>query len=309
MERQPPEPLSRPGVAYALLAYVVWGFAPIFWKLTVAYPSTELLAYRVLSSVLIGLAVAAITGAGPALRDALRSWRSAGAVLAAALMIAINWLTFIYAVQTDRILATSLGYYINPLVNVLFGLVLLGERLSRVQGIAVGLAAAGVAIQTLLVGELPWISLVLAGSFGLYGLVRKLGPAEPVAGFALETAVLTPIALAYLGVLGLRGEDTIRHDGFMTWLLVAGSGLLTAVPLLAFASAARRLPLSTLGMFQYIAPSLAFALAVAFYGETLTTGHGASFGCVWLALALFAWDSSRGSARRAGVPEPAEARS
>jgi chloramphenicol-sensitive protein RarD len=221
----------------------------------------------------------------------LRVPRAAAAVAAAAALIATNWLVFIYAVQTDRILATSLGYYINPLVNVLVGMLVLRERLSRAQGIAVALAGAGVAFQTWQLGTLPWISLVLAASFGLYGFVRKVAPAPPLAGFCLETVMLAPVAAIALAWLGARGEAVIPSAGLGSIVLVAGSGLLTAAPLLAFASAAKRLPLSTLGFFQYLAPSIAFGLAVLLYDEPLTTAHVVGFGCVWSALALVMWDS------------------
>lgn len=287
------EPLSREGVAYALLAYGVWGFAAIYWKWTAAFPSTELLAYRVLASMGVALILVAATGAHGKVREALATRRSILAVLTASVFIGVNWLVFIYAVQTDRILATSLGYYINPLVNVLFGMALLGERLTRPQGIAVGLAASGVAIQTFMMGSLPWISLVLASSFGMYGLVRKTAPVEPLAGYTLETLTLAPAALVFLGWLATQGASTIPEQEPAVWALVAASGLITAVPLLAFASAARRLPLSTLGMFQYIAPTIAFGIAVKIYGEPFTAGHAVSFGCVWLALGIFAWDSTR----------------
>lgn len=299
------EPLSREGVAYALLAYFVWGFAAIYWKWTSAFPSTEILAYRVLASMAIGWLLVVATGGLAQVRATIRSRRALGAIVAASLLIGTNWLVFIYAVQTDRILATSLGYYINPLVNVLFGLVLLGERLSRAQTIAVALAATGVAIQTAMLGTLPWISLVLAVSFGLYGLVRKTAPAEPLTGYALETLTLSPLALLFLAALSVAGDARIPQQGPMTWLLVAASGLLTAVPLLAFASAARRLPLSTLGMFQYLAPTLSFGVAVALYDEPLELGHAFSFGFVWLALAIFAWDASQ--AGEAAAPPDSEA--
>jgi chloramphenicol-sensitive protein RarD len=295
-------------VGYALLAYSVWGFAAIYWKWTSAFPATELLAYRVLAAMSIALALVAATGAGGMVRQALATRHSIQMVLAASGLIAVNWLVFIYAVQTDRILATSLGYYINPLVSVLFGMLLLGERLTRPQGIAVALAASGVAIQTLMLGSLPWISLVLATSFGLYGLVRKTAPVEPLAGYALETLTLAPPALALLAWIGLRDQATIPQQEPAIWLLVAASGLITAVPLLSFASAARRLPLSTLGMLQYIAPTIAFVIAVVGYGEPVALGNAVSFGCVWLALAIFAWDSARSDtptlAPRARAPEP-----
>jgi chloramphenicol-sensitive protein RarD len=277
-------------MGHALVAYGIWGIAPVYWKVTAAFPSSELLAYRVLSSFAIALLLLAATRRFGEIRVSVASARAAAAVVAAALLIATNWLTFIYAVQTDRILATSLGYYINPLVNVLFGLVLLRERLSRPQGIAVVLAALGVAWQTWALGELPWISLLLATSFGLYGLVRKLAPATPLAGYGLETLILSPFALGFLAWLVSRGDATVGGASAGFQALVWASGIITALPLVAFASAAKRLPLTTLGMFQYLAPTLSFLLAVTFYGEEFRLEHAVSFGLVWLALALYGWD-------------------
>jgi chloramphenicol-sensitive protein RarD len=294
------------GALYAVLAYGIWGVAPIYWKATRFVPPAELLAYRVLWSFAVALVlIVALRNAGGLWR-ALRSPRSAAAAVVAGLLLAANWLTFIWAVQHDRILATSLGYYINPLVNVLFGLVLLRERLTRAQSLAVLLAGAGVALETIALGELPWIALVLAGSFGLYGLVRKLGPAAPLTGFAIETLTLAPLALAYLASLDGAGSPLADADTG-TQLLIAGSGPLTAAPLLAFASAAKRLPLSLLGMFQYIAPSIALVIAVSLYGEPFTRAHLASFGCVWLALGLTMWDSFQRMPRQAVATAQEEA--
>jgi len=298
MQTQPAQP-SVTGVSHALIAYGIWGFAAVYWKAMDAFPAHELLGYRVLASFAVALMLVSGARAWSGVIALVRQPRALASVALAASLIAMNWLVFIYAVQTDRILATSLGYYINPLVNVVLGLLLLGERLNRAQGIAVALAAAGVMFQTWQLGSLPWISLVLAGSFGLYGFVRKTAPAPPLAGFCLETAILAPVAAAALFWLGARGEGSIASAGVGTGLLVAGSGLLTAGPLLAFASAARKLPLSTLGMFQYLAPTITFLLAVGLYDEPFTAAHAASFGCVWAALALCLWDSLQ-----RGTPEP-----
>ena len=291
MQSDAPDSHTATGVFHALVAYGIWGFAPIYWKETDHFPAHELLAYRVLSAFAVALLLLLATGLWRDVTPVLRAPRRAAALAAASALIATNWLVFIYAVQTDRILATSLGYYINPLVNVLLGLVLLGERLSRAQSIAVALAAVGVGMLAWRTGGVPWISLVLAASFGLYGLMRKLAPTPPVVGFGLETLLLAPIALATLAVMDERGAALVpAASAGMKWL-VAASGLITAAPLIAFASAANRLPLSTLGMFQYLAPTLAFLLAVTFYGESFTLGHAVSFGCVWAALGLSAWDS------------------
>ena len=279
------------GALYALLAYGTWGFAPIYWKEVEHFPAPELLTWRVLASFGVGLAMIAAMRAGPEFTAALRAPRSAASGALAGLLLAVNWLVFIWAVQNDMILATSLGYYINPLVNVLLGMLILRERLSRVQALAVGVATIGVAVQAFEQGELPWVALVLAASFGLYGLVRKVGPAAPLVGFGIETLTLAPLAAAYLAWQALRGAAAVPASGAGMQWLVAASGLVTALPLLAFASAAKRLPLSMLGMFQYLAPTLAFLLAVGVYGEPFTWGHAVSFGCVWVALALSMWET------------------
>lgn len=292
--------LDATGVSHALIAYGIWGFAPIYWRETAHVPAPEILAYRILSAFAVALLLVVVAGVWGDVMRVLRSPWATAAVVLACVLLATNWLTFIHAVQTDRILATSLGYYINPLVNVVLGLALLGERLTRTQGVAVAIAAAGVCYQTWEQGSLPWISLVVATSFGLYGLVRKLAPAPPLAGFGLETLTMAPFAAGFLWLLS-EGSDAVvpSTSSAMKWL-VAGSGLLTAAPLLAFASAANRLPLSSLGMFQFIAPTLAFLIAVTFYDEAFTRGHAVCFGCVWIALALFGWES-----RRRG-PQPVE---
>jgi chloramphenicol-sensitive protein RarD len=279
------------GALYALTAYGIWGFAPIYWVETRRFPAPELLAWRVLASLGTALLFVAMLRSWREFGAALRSSRSAGSAILAGLLLGLNWGIFIFAVQQGRILETSLGYYINPLVNVLLGLLILGERLSRAQTLAVLLATLGVAIQAIGQGTPPWIALALAGSFGVYGLVRKLGPAAPLVGFAIEALTLAPLAGVYLLHLSARGDAAVPGASpGMQWL-VAGSGPLTALPLLAFASAARRLPLSSLGMFQYLAPTLSFLLAIGVYGEPFTRNHALCFACVWLALALYFWDS------------------
>jgi chloramphenicol-sensitive protein RarD len=289
--RESAQGLDATGVSHAVIAYGIWGFAPIYWKVTASFPAPELLAWRMLASLAVAWLLVASAGVFADVGRVLRSPRAVAAVGLSCLLLSANWLTFIYAVQTDRILSTSLGYFINPLMSVLLGLAVLRERLSRAQSLAVCIAAAGVACQTWLHGELPWISLVLASAFGLYGLVRKLASATPLTGFGLETLGMAPFALGFLWLLWQRGDAVMPEaDTGMRWL-VAGSGLLTAGPLVAFASAAKRLPLYALGMFQFVAPTLSFLLAVVFYGEAFTLGHMISFGCVWLALALFSWDA------------------
>jgi chloramphenicol-sensitive protein RarD len=291
-DRSAPSSASA-GVLYALGAYGIWGIAPVYWKALEVVPATQILAHRVLWSVLVGLLLLLLTRRGSEFRAVLGSRRHLLPMLASAALIGTNWLTFIFAVETDRILDTSLGYYINPLINVLFGMAFLRERLRRPQILAVLLAAAGVSQMVISLGTLPWISLVLAVTFALYGLVRKVAPVMPLVGFTLETALLAPLAGAYLLFVHAKGSDALVHASDGVRVLIACTGLFTAAPLLCFNSAAKRLRLSSIGLIQYIAPSMALLLAVVFYAEPFTRVHAVTFACVWLALAIYTLDSAR----------------
>jgi chloramphenicol-sensitive protein RarD len=281
------------GVLYALGAYGIWGIAPAYWKALEVVPATQILAHRVLWSMLVGFLLLLVTRSASELGSVLRSRRHVLPMLVSAALIGINWLTFIWAVATDRILDTSLGYYINPLINVLFGTVFLRERLRAWQIVAVLLAAVGVVQMVFSLGTLPWISLVLAVTFALYGLVRKVAPVMPVVGFTLETTLLAPLGGAYLLLVHANGSNALLHASGEVKILIACTGVFTAAPLLCFNSAAKRLRLSTIGLFQYIAPSMAFLLAVVFYGEPFTRVHAITFVCVWLALGIYTLDSAR----------------
>ena len=293
MEAQKNSHTSSLGVAYALAAYGIWGFAPMYWRALESIPAAQLLAHRVLWSMVVGVALLLLTRRASELRAVLRSRRRLLPMLLSALLIGGNWLVFLFAVETNRVLDTSLGYYINPLISVLMGTLLLGEKLRPWQIAAVSLAAVGVLLLTLSFGKLPWISLVLALSFALYGLVRKLAPVMPVVGFTLETAILAPLGLAYLLFVRGNGSDASADATIGLQLLIVGTGAFTAVPLLCFNSAAKRLKLSTVGLFQYIAPSISFVLAVALYDEPFMRAHAVAFACVWLALAIYTFDSLR----------------
>jgi chloramphenicol-sensitive protein RarD len=223
-------------------------------------------------------------------------------LMVTSVLIAINWLTYIYAVVTGHVLEASLGYYLNPLVNVLLGVVLLKERLSRPRIVATLLAAAGVAVLAAGAGSGLWISLTLAASFGLYGFVRKVAPVDALEGLSIETALLAPISLGWILWLHQAGVGSFGAFGWRTDLLLALGGAVTAVPLLLFTAAARRLPYSTLGFLQYIAPSLQFLLAVLAFGEPLTTAHMLCFGAIWAALAIFTLDGWRASRIRPVQP-------
>lgn len=287
---------SWSGAIYATAAYGFWGLTPLYWKAVEEVPPGELLGHRILWSCAVGVALVAAARAWPEVRRCLTSPRHGLPILLAALLLAVNWLVFLWAIANDRVLATSLGYYVTPLVNVGLGVSFLGERLSGSQVAALALATAGVVILALGLGEPPWIALALAGTFGAYGLVRKRAPVGPVAGFGVEMLLLAPCAAAYLLLLGADGGVALSGADGRVQALVAGSGAVTAVPLLWFTSAAQRLRLATLGFFQYLAPSVAFLLAVFAFGEPFTRTHALAFGFVWLALAVY----SRGAFRIPG---------
>lgn len=284
--------LSRDGVAFALAAYLAWGLAPVYWKQLLAVDSLDVIAHRALWSALLAAGLVLATGR---LREmpAIFSGRTAIALVASAAMLLCNWWIFVWAVQADRIVDTSLGYYLNPLLNVALGMLFFRERLTRAQWIAVGLAATAVAFMAWDLGRLPWISLALASSFAIYGVLRKWAPVSSIAGFSFETAVLVLPCLAWIGVASAQGRDPWQQPEVFTptvMALLAGGGLVTAFPLLCFASAARRLPLSVVGLFQYIAPSMALLLAVLLYGEPFTRAHAVGFPLIWAGLAIFSWD-------------------
>lgn len=288
----------RAGLLAGLGAYGLWGLLPIYFKLLPGVSALELVAHRIVWSVVFLAFVVAGYRLGPALIAVCRQPRLLGALTLSSLLIAINWAVYMWAIETDHIVAGSLGYFLNPLVNVLLGTLVLKETLKRGQFIAVLIAGAGVAI--LAVGEWQtlWISLSLAASFAFYGLVRKLTPVSAAVGLSVETIILAPVALAYLYWLSTQGT-LMFGQGSLLSLGMIGTGAITAIPLMLFARAARSLPLVTLGLMQYIAPSIQFFVGILLYGETLSPERWASFALIWAALVLFVWDSLRGWPRRA----------
>lgn len=287
---------AREGIMAGISAYFVWGLVPIFFKQMSAIPAGEIIAHRVIWSLLLMAAIIVFTrGFGAALKVARQPKQLLRIAVAAALVMA-NWLIFVYGVNTGRILETSLGYFILPLFNVALGVLVLKERLRRWQWLAVALAATGVLIETLRVGGLPWISLTLAATFGLYGLLRKQLPLDAAGGLFLETACMTPPALIYLGWLQFTGQG---HFGLFTQpnvtqdLMLVATGAITAVPLLLFAIAARRLPLSMLGFLQYLAPSISFTVAVLLYQEPLGFARALGFVAIWAGLVVYTLDMLR----------------
>ncbi|GAB4384846.1 MAG: EamA family transporter RarD [Elainellaceae cyanobacterium] len=274
------------GALYAVLAYSSWGLLPIYWKFFGKTPAVEVLSHRIIWSMLFLAGLLLLQHRGAELGQLRHSPKHLRILLATAILLSFNWGLYIYGVNTDRVIETSLGYFINPLVNVLLGFVFLKERLNRAQTIAVGLASLGVAYFVWQFGQIPWIALALALSFGLYGLLRKVVPVSPMVGLTVETLLVTPIALIFVGVLAATGVGQLGVDWRITGLFV-GAGVMTSFPLLWFNNAAKRLRLSTLGFFQYLAPTLQLLLGVFLYHEPFTPTHLITFGLIWLALLIY----------------------
>lgn len=282
----------RVGSLYAIAAFGFWGLTPVYYKLMPHVPPVEVLAHRVVWSVVFGALFVSLVSAWPAVRSALSSPRTLRALALTAALVSTNWLIYIYAVVSDQVMATSLGYYINPLVNVLLGMLFLGERLGRGRTLAVALAAMGTASLAFELGGLPWISLTLAFSFGFYGLIRKRLGLPAMAALFVETLLVAPLALLALGWFGVQGESAFGSD-LRTTVLLIFAGPVTLLPLLWFAEAARRLPLITVGFFQYLAPTLTFLLATLVYSEPFTLAWAVTFVLIWSGLAVFTIDSVR----------------
>jgi chloramphenicol-sensitive protein RarD len=286
------------GLGYALLAYGSWGLFPLFWKLLEHISSLELVAHRVVWSCAAYLVLVLARGRMSELRRALVSAKVLRTIVPSALLIATNWLVFIYAVSTDRVLHASLGYFLNPLVSIVLGMVFLRERLRPAQWVAVALACMGVAFMASLAEGIPWIGLVLAVTFGAYGLLRKVAPVDGLMGATMESVLMVPIGGVWLAMLAMDGTGAMGRSGLGIDLLLVSAGFITAAPLVWFANAARLLTLRTLGFMQYIAPTGQFTLAVLVFGETLTDVHLRGFACIWAAVAVFSVEGWWASRRR-----------
>ncbi|KZE82154.1 EamA family transporter RarD [Paenibacillus elgii] len=282
------------GIGYGLLAYLAWGLLPLFWKTFISVSSGEILGHRVVWSFVFVALLLLIGGRWKALKSAFSERKNVLPMVGCSLLISLNWLIYIWAVNHDRVVETSLGYYINPLISVLLGVCFLGERLRAVQWTAMVLATAGVTVLTFSYGSVPWVSLALAMSFGVYGLVKKKMQLEPMVSLAGETIVVLPVAAVYLLVVGMTGQSTTSSLSTGYQLLLATSGVATALPLLWFAKAAQRLSLTTVGFLQYLAPTISLILGVTLYNEPFTTVHLISFCLIWSALLLFTLSSLKG---------------
>lgn len=276
---------DKTGLLYGLGAYGIWGLVPLFWKLLSSASAGEILAMRMVWSLVFAIILALIILPRDWLR-AMATRRTLVLLAAASAVVSINWGTFIWATNHGHVTETALGYYINPIVSILFGVLLLRERLARWQWLAIGLAAAAVVVMTIEYGKLPWIALVLALSFGSYGLIKNRVRAGAVQTLVIESGFMFLPALVYLIILQARGTLTFGHLGLTHSLLLAAGGLVTLVPLLLFSAAATRIPLSVIGMLQYIAPTVMFLLGVLYFGERMPAGRWIGFVLVWIALII-----------------------
>lgn len=282
---------SRTGIALGAAAYLCWGFFPLYWPLLDPAGSIEILAHRVVWSLVFVALLLTVTSRWASFHTIWSDRRLLVILAVASIAVAINWGVFIYGVTHDHVIETSLGYFINPLVTVLLGVFVLGERLRIVQWAAVGVGFVAVTILTVDYGRLPIIALALAFSFGTYGFLKKKANLGAVEGLTMETAILAPVALIFLGALQFRGSLTFGHEGLSNALLLALTGVVTAIPLLLFGGAATRLSLTTVGLLQYLGPIVQFILGLFVFDEQMTTARWVGFILVWLALVIFTVDA------------------
>lgn len=291
---------SRPsGLPAAIGAYVIWGFLPLYLLLVKVVPPFEFVAWRIIWTLPICLLIVWVRRQGPQLRAAIADSNSLRWLLLSASLIAVNWVVYVWAIQNNHVYAASLGYYINPLVNVLLGTLLLGEKLNRAQWAAVGLAALGVALLAEGALTMLWISLTLAFSFGVYGMVRKQVPVGSLPGLTIESGLLLVPSIGVAGWYAVQSGSSFAVSPQLSGAIVLG-GVLTAIPLLMFAVAAKRMPYSTLGFIQFLAPSIVFVLGLTVFEEPLKPAQAACFGFIWSAAAIFGWDMWR----RSRAPKP-----
>ena len=275
------------GILSGIGAYALWGFFPIYWKYLHDVPALQVIGHRIGWSFLLLILVILVSRQWTEFRSAVSQPKVIGIYSIAAVLLSINWLVYVWGVNAGFIVETSLGYFINPLLSVLLGVIFLRERLRPAQWIPVSIAAIGVIYLTIVYGRLPWIALSLAVSFGFYGLVKKLAPLGSLHGLTLETGIVFPAALIYLLIVESNGSGAFLHQTTLTDILLIGAGVVTTIPLLMFASAAKQIPLTVIGLLQYIAPTLQFLIGVFIYKEPFDQSHLVGFGIVWVALVIF----------------------
>jgi chloramphenicol-sensitive protein RarD len=293
---------ERRGLVYGITAYLLWGLFPLYWPLLEPAGAIEILAHRMLWSLAF-VVILLWRGRGfPGVRAVLADREKRTLLGCAAVVITFNWGTYIWGVNTGHVIETSLGYFINPLFTILLGVLLLHERLRRVQWVAVGIGSVAIVVLTIDYGRLPWIALVLATSFGLYGYFKKRAAVGAVESLAIETGYMAVPALVTLLVIEARGDLAFAHNGPANTVLLMLTGVITAIPLLFFGAATRRLPLSVIGLLQYLAPVLQFAVGVGIDHEKMSPARWAGFGLVWVALVVLTWDGLR--PRRSAAAQP-----
>jgi chloramphenicol-sensitive protein RarD len=291
MSAQSQHSIAQRGALAATMSFLFWGIIPIYWKQLQAVPAFELIAHRIVWSLLFLLVVVAWQRAFAQLRPALTQLRTFSSALLSSALLAVNWTIYVWAVNTGHVIESSLGYFLTPLCNVGLGFVFLHERLRRLQWAAVALAAAGVALLLFYTGRIPWIALSLAGSWSLYGLLKKRSDLGSIAGLTFETLALFPVAAAFLSWQTHTGEGAIGHVDPWLHTLIIGTGIITTIPLLLFAYGARRLRLATLGVLQYIAPTVQFLIGLLLYHEPFDSARLQAFVLIWCGLVLYTADS------------------
>lgn len=282
---------SRQGVFFAIAAYTMWGIAPVYFKWLQAVPALEILSHRIIWSFVAVLLLILVMRRGHRLKPVLRNKKQMLRLTIATCLLGGNWFLFIWAINNDHILDASLGYYINPLLNVAIGMTFFAERMRKMQLVAIALATVGVVIQVISFGSLPWVALALAGSFAIYGAMRKRLPIDSITGLWLETLILMPAVLIYMFFFATSDAVNMLENSWQINLLLIAAGIVTTAPLLCFTAATQRIRYSTMGFFQYIGPTLMFILAVFVYGEPFAADKLITFAIIWFALVLYSADT------------------
>ena len=281
------------GVAYAVTAFLLWGILPLYWKALGSVGALEILMHRILWSFVFTALIVSYRRQWKGVKKILTERKRRTAVVFGSIFVGLNWGIYIWAVNSNHVVDTSLGYYINPLLSVFLGMLVLKERLSFWQLVSLALAFAGVLVITLQYGRVPWVSLLLAVSFALYGLIKKTAQIESATALALETALLLPVSLGYLGYLEYQNTASFGHSSPFVTIFLAGAGIVTTLPLLWFAQGTQRIPLSMVGFIQYLTPTMMLIIGVVLYGEPFTRMHLLGFACIWLALVVFSLSQLR----------------
>ncbi|MCD8498755.1 MAG: EamA family transporter RarD [Clostridiales bacterium] len=289
------------GLMTAIAAYTLWGFLPVYWKVLGNVPALEVLSHRIIWSLVFVTLIIGLGRQWGKIQPIIADRKQVRLIVLAAIMIALNWGLFIWAVQSNHLLDSSLGYYINPLIAVLLGVVIFKEKLNSWQKLAIASAAIGVLILVIKAGKFPWLSFALALTFGIYGAIKKAVKATSLVGLALETAVLAPLALVFIVSRQATGHGALGGSSLTVTLFLLGAGVATAIPLILFAFSAKRIPLSTLGITQYIAPTLMFLFGVFVYHEPFQLVNAVSFGFIWLAVVIYSLSQTRILRRKAVV--------